>query len=193
MATGVVGDLWRWPVLGMLGEQLSSTRVDALGVAGDRVHVVRGPRGLLTAADAPRLGAWTATYPFTPDGAIDPANPPFPNVAEPGGEHVYRWGDPWLSHALERELALELSLVRDLTSARGVIVSTAAPADPGRAGVNLRLELAAPAEGGWAGKRLEFEGGVELELVASAASGPGIEARVLIPGRVGVGERVSLG
>ena len=54
MATGVVIDLWRWPVLGMLGEQLISTRIDAHGVAGDRVHVVQGPlETLITGAQEP--------------------------------------------------------------------------------------------------------------------------------------------
>jgi hypothetical protein len=193
MATGVVTDLWRWPVLGMLGEQLTSTRIDARGLAGDRVHVLHGPHGPLTAADAPRLGGWSAGYPFTPDGALDPDSPPFPNVTHPRGERVYRWGDPRLRRALERELGCAVRAVRDLTTERGVIVATEPPRDPARAGVNLQLELEAPPRAGWAGTVLAFEHGVALELVASAATGPGIEARVRAPGRIGLGERVALG
>jgi hypothetical protein len=74
-----------------------------------------------------------------------------------------------------------------------VIVATEPPGDPGRAGVNLQLELAPPPDAGWAGTVLAFEHGVALELVASAAAGPGIEARVLAPGRIGLHERIALG
>jgi MOSC domain-containing protein len=193
MATGVVTDLWRWPVLGMLGEQLISTRVDARGVAGDRMHLVLGPHGPLTTAAAPRLGRWRAGYPFTPDGALEPDNPPYPNVTHPRGDRVYRWGDPRLGRALERDLGFPVQTVRDLSSERGVIVATELPRDPSRSGVNLQLELEPPPDAGWAGRVLAFEHGAALELVASAATGPGIEARVIAPGRIGLRERVALG
>jgi hypothetical protein len=192
MAIGIVIDLWRWPVLGMLGEQLISTRIDPRGVAGDRVHRADGLAGAITTAAVPRLSRWTATYPFTPDGAIEPANPPYPTVVAPKGAGVYRWGDPRLRSALERDLGQPIETIRDLDTPRGVIVATELPGDPGRAGVNLQLELEPPG-GGWAGAELAFEHGVRLRLFNSRADGPGIETRVLSAGRVQLGESVELG
>ncbi len=188
MASGTVIELWRWPVTGMRGEQLISTRLDARGVAGDRVHRIESPP---TPPDG-RLGRWSATYPFTPDGAIDPDNPPYPNVHTPRGDEVYRWGDPWLASALERDLDREVATVRDLTTPRGVIVATAAPPVPDLSGVNVRLDLAPP-PGGWSGMVLSFEHGVRLRLIASRGDGPGIETLVLTGGRVRLGEVVALG
>jgi hypothetical protein len=185
MASGTVIDLWRWPVAGMLGEQLISTRVDVRGVAGDRVHRIEGP-------PEPRLERWSATYPFTPDGAIDPDNPPFPNVHAPAGGEVLRWGDPWLSHALARDLGRPVAAVRDLTAPRGVIVATEVPREPRLAGVNVQLDLEPPA-GGWSGAVLAFANGVRLRLLTSRADGPGIETLVLAGGRLQVGELVALG
>jgi hypothetical protein len=184
MATGTVIDLWRWPVLGMRGEQLISTRLDARGVAGDRVHRIDGANGPL------RATRWTGAYPFTPDGAIDPDNPPYPTVIGPRG--TYRWGDPRLLMALERDLGRQLEIVRDLQSARGVIVASDAPSEPRHAGINVQLSLDPP-EGGWSGTELTFEHGVRLRLFTSRADGPGIEAHVLAGGRIEVGERVALG
>jgi hypothetical protein len=188
MASGTVIDLWRWPVAGMIGEQLISTRVDARGVAGDRVHRIEGPPD-------PRLERWSATYPFTPDGAIDPDNPPYPNVHLPDGGEVLRWGDPWLSHALARYLGgptHPVETVRDLTTPRSVIVATEVPREPSVAGVNVQLDLEPP-EGGWSGTVLAFEHGVRLRLLTSRADGPGIETQVLAGGRLQLGEVVALG
>jgi hypothetical protein len=185
MASGTVVDLWRWPVAGMRGEQLISTRIDPRGVAGDRVHRIDGP-------EDPRLARWSATYPFTPDGAIDPDNPPFPNVHSPDGGEVLRWGDPWLNHALERDLRRPAETVRDLATPRGVIVATEVPPEPALAGVNVQLDLEPP-EGGWSGTVLAFENGVRLRLLTSRADGPGIETLVLAGGRLQLGEHVALG
>jgi len=185
MASGTVSLLWRWPVAGMRGEQLISTRVDARGVAGDRVHRIEGPPD-------PRLARWSATYPFTPDGAIDPDNAPYPNVHSPDGGEVLRWGDPWLSQALQRNLGRPVELVRDPATPRGVIVATAAPREPALAGVNVQLDLDPP-EGGWSGTVLSFEHGVRLRLLTSRADGPGIETLVLAGGRLQLGEGVALG
>jgi hypothetical protein len=192
MASGTVIDLWRWPVLGMLGERLVSTRIDARGVAGDRVHRADGPARAIALEAAPRLERWTASYPFTPDGAIEPDNPPYPTVVAPAGAPVYRWGDPRLRHALERDLGRPVETIRDLETPRGVIVATHDPGEPGRAGVNLLLRLELP-RGGWAGSELAFEHGVRLRLFNSRADGPGIETRVLSAGRVQLGESVELG
>jgi hypothetical protein len=191
MATGTVIDLWRWPVLGMRGEQLRSSRIDSRGVAGDRVHVVGAPSGPLTYADVPRIGDWSAIYAFTPDGAIRPDNPPYPTVVAPD-ERRFRWGDPRLLAALELDLERRVDTFRDIERVRGVIVATQPPPDPGHAGVNLQLELEPPA-GGWSGTELAFAGGARLRLYASRADGPGIEALVMLPGRVTLGEEVELG
>ena len=72
MSDGFVQGLWRFPVLGMKGEQLRSSQVDTRGIAGDRQHFATGPEGMLTPQDIPRLGEWTAAFPFNPDGAIVP-------------------------------------------------------------------------------------------------------------------------
>ena len=40
-----VMSLWRFPVLGMGGEQLRSSQIDTRGVAGDRQHYASGPEG----------------------------------------------------------------------------------------------------------------------------------------------------
>jgi hypothetical protein len=185
MASGTVIGLWRWPVAGMRGEQLTSTRIDVRGVAGDRVHRVDGPPD-------PRLAHWSATYPFTPHGAIDADNPPFPNVHSPDGGEVLRWGDPWLAQALQRDLGRPVGAVRDLTTPRGVIVATELPPEPALAGVNVQLDVDPP-DGGWSGTVLSFEHGVRLRMLTSRADGPGIETLVLAGGRLRLGELVALG
>jgi hypothetical protein len=192
MADGYVQALWRFPVVGMAGEQLRSSQVDTRGVAGDRQHRVAGPEGVLGTQDVPALARWTATFPFNPDGAIAPDKPPpFPVLAGPG-DKTWRWGDPRLGFALERELGREVELVRDLEVTRGVIVATVQPSLPAPiAGINVQLALELP--GGYSGLVLSFRDGVRLRLVASRADGPGIEARVVEAGRLVMGEPVSLG
>ena len=193
MADGLVIALWRFPVLGMRGESLRSSQIDSRGVVGDRQHYARGPHGPLVAYDLPRLSRWRATFPFNPDGAMVPDRaPPFPLLTAPDGLKTWRWRDPRLFHALERDLDQPLDLVRDLELTRGVIVTTAELDEPAEAGVNLQLELELP-PGGWAGRELAFGDGVRLRLVASRADGPGIEARVVESGRIVVGEPVTLG
>ena len=193
MADGHVKGLWRFPVLGMRGESLRSSQIDTRGVGADRQHYARGPEGPLTAQDLPRLSRWRATFPFNPDGAIAPDRaPPFPLVTSPDGLKSWRWRDPRLFHALERDLDRRVDLVRDLELTRGVIVATAELDEPAEAGVNIELELEL-APGGWAGRELAFRDGVRLRLVASRADGPGIEARVVQSGRITVGEPVKLG
>ena len=195
MSAGFVQAVWRFPVVGMAGELLRSSQIDARGVAGDRQHYARGPEGPLTLQDVPELGRWKATFPFNPDGAVHPGKPPpLPLLTAPDGAKSWRWGDPRLGFALERALGRPIELVRDLDLTRGVIVSTLAP-DVAReiAGINIQLALTLPGDGGWAGRELIFRDGVRLRLVASRADGPGIEARVVEAGRVVLGEPVTLG
>jgi hypothetical protein len=193
MTVGFVQSLWRFPVLGMAGEQLRSTQVDSRGVAGDRQHYTDGPEGRLTLQDVPGLARWRATFPFNPDGAIMPDRPPpLPILAGPGGRKAFRWGDPRLAFALERTLGRSVELVRDLNATRGVIVATEKPGVAQEvAGINVQLALElTPA---FAGIVLNFRDGVRLRLVASRADGPGIEARVVEAGRIIIGEPVTLG
>lgn len=192
MAEGVVKALWRFPVLGMRGEDLRSSQIDTRGLAGDRQHFARGPEGPLNAQDIPRLARWTATFPFNPDGAIVPDRPPpFPVFAGPDGQ-TWRWRDPRLFRALERDLRRPVDLQRDLKLTRGVIVTTAEPTEAAaELGINVYLDLELPGSG-WAGRELAFGEGVRLRLVASRADGPGIEARVVESGRILVGDSVAL-
>src|SRR3954449_6848157 len=150
MADGYVQALWRFPVVGMAGEQLRSSQVDSRGVAGDRQHYTAGPEGRLTVEDLPPLARWTATFPFNPDGAIPPDRPPpFPVLQGPG-EKSWRWGDPRLGYALERDLGRSVDLVRDLEATRGLVLATVKPEGPPRlAGINLQLSLELP--GGYNG------------------------------------------
>jgi hypothetical protein len=193
MADGFVQTLWRFPVLGMKGEQLRSSQVDTRGIAGDRQHFATGPEGMLSPQDLPRLALWTAAFPFNPDGAIVPDRPPpFPLLTTPNGTKSYRWGDPRLLYALERDLGRSVELVRDLELTRGVIVAATPPeGERAAAGINVQLRLDPP-PGGWAGRELAFRDGVRLRLVASRGDGPGIEARVVEAGRLLLGEPVTL-
>lgn len=194
MPDGFVQSLWRFPVLGMRGEQLRSSQVDTRGIAGDRQHYAAGPEGRLSAHDLPRLALWSAAFPFNPDGAIIPDRPPpFPLLTAPGGQKSWRWGDPRLGFALERDLGRPVELVRDLDATRGVIVAaTPPPGERAAAGINVQLALPPP-PGGWAGRELIFRDGVRLRLVSSRRDGPGIEARVVQAGRLLLGEPVTLG
>jgi hypothetical protein len=84
--------------------------------------------------------------------------------------------------------------VRSVEAARPVVVAAVTPErDAALAGVNLQLDLALPEAGGWAGRELQFADGVRLGLVASRGDGPGIETRVIVAGRIVVGESVVLG
>lgn len=194
MSGGFVQELWRFPVLGMAGEPLRSTQIDARGVVGDRQHVATGPEGRLSPQDLPALADWNAAFPFHPgSGVRNDQAPPYPYISGPGAKS-FLWGDPRLTHALERSLGRTIDLVRDLDASRGVIVSTVVPAlDRAICGINVQLALQLPEGGGWAGAELQFRDGVRLKLVASRADGPGIEARVVEAGRIVVGEPVALG
>jgi uncharacterized protein YcbX len=180
-----VAAMWRWPVKSMAGERVNAMRVDGRGAGGDRTHAVlyehKGEWRRLTAREAPRLLAWHAVYPFNLDGGLDPARPPFAVVISPDG-HRYRWGDPRLRFALERDLGRPVRLVRavegiqDLPRTLLVTLQSSldalgeelgGPIDLRRFRTNLHLEVDAPAwsELDWKGRELEFEGGVRLKLL----------------------------
>lgn len=180
-----VAAMWRWPVKSMAGERVNAMRVDGRGAGGDRTHAVlyehKGEWRRLTAREAPRLLAWQGVYPFNLDGGLDPARPPFAVVISPDG-HRYRWGDPRLRFALERDLGRPVRLVRDVEGMsdlpRTLLVTLQstldtlrqeldAEVDLRRFRTNLHLDIDAPAwsELGWEGRELSFEGGVRLKLL----------------------------
>jgi hypothetical protein len=185
MPTGTVSRLWRWPVKSMAGEELRALRLGPCGVGGDRAHAVlhehKGSWRPLTAREAPRLLAWRAAYPFNLGAGLDPANPPHAIVTEPAGVRYWRWGDPRLRSALERDLGRPVRLERDtggIPDVPGTVLVTVAASlgalsselgtdvDARRFRTNLHLELDAEpwAEAAWAGAEIELEGGVRLRV-----------------------------
>ena len=185
MHAGTVQRLWRWPVKSMAGEELRALSLGPRGVGGDRSHAVlhehKGAWRPLTAREAPRLLAWRAAYPFNLDAGLDPANPPHALVTEPDGVRTWRWGDPRLRAALERELGRPVRLERDvkgIPDVPGTVLVTVAGSlaalsaelgtdvDARRFRTNLQLELDAEpwAELAWAGADIELEGGVRLRI-----------------------------
>jgi hypothetical protein len=182
---GTVAELWRWPVKSMGGERVNAMRVDTRGAGGDRTHAVthehKGERKPLTAREAPRLLAWSASYPFSGDGSLDPANPPVATVHAPDGT-AFSWGDPRLRHVLRSDLGREVDLRRDVAGIqdlpRSLLITIEAsldalgeelaqPLDLRRFRPNVHLETgsAAWAELGWEGRELAFSGGVRLRLL----------------------------
>jgi uncharacterized protein YcbX len=183
--SGAILSAWRWPVKSMAGERVNAMRIDGRGAGGDRTHAVlhhhKGEWKPLTVREAPRLLAWAGSYPFAPDGGLDPSQPPFAVVTAPDG-HNYRWGDPRLEAALAEDLERPVRLRRDVDGIqdlpRTLLVTTQASLDAlgaelgtridlRRFRTNLHLGLDAPAwdDLGWQGGELRFEGGVRLKLL----------------------------
>jgi uncharacterized protein YcbX len=186
MHAGTLQSLWRWPVKSMSGEHVGAVSVGPHGVGGDRAHAIthehKGERRHLTAREAPRLLAWTAAYPFNLGAGLDPGRPPHALVSDPDGRRTWRWGDPRLRSALERDLGRPVELVRDVAGMPDVpgqvLITTRAThealerelesaIDVRRFRPNFHLELDAPAwaELGWPGATVAFEHGVRLEVV----------------------------
>ena len=171
MTAGRVAALHRWPVKSMGGEEVDALRLDPRGAAGDRTHAVhelrRGDWRTLTAREAPRLLAWSATY-----AGADPAPdaPPQPRLRGPDG-HEHDWDDPELPGALGADLGRTVRPVRDVAGQQdlhdSLLITTQAShvaleaeldraIDPRRWRTNLHLELdaEAAAEEGWEGAEL---------------------------------------
>ena len=51
----LVGQLWRYPVKSLAGEQLQAATITADGMPGDRLVDVRGPEGVRTSRIHPTL------------------------------------------------------------------------------------------------------------------------------------------
>jgi uncharacterized protein len=169
---GTVASLHRWPVKSMGGEPVSSFVVGPSGVAGDRAHAlfVPGKRGEpvpLTAREAPRLLAWSATYAEGPNGGA----PPTATLRAPDGTD-FAWGTDALLAALRADLGRDdVSFVRrpegiaDLpdsvlvtseASHRALGEELGAPLDLRRyrTNVHLDVEVEAYEEEGWEGMSL---------------------------------------
>ena len=175
MTTGTVQQLWRWPVKSMAGEELRALSLGPRGVGGDRTHAVlhehKGAWRPLTAREAPGMLAWQAAYPFNLDAGLNPESPPHAIVTEPAGVRHWRWGDPHLRSALERDLAgipdvPATVLVTVAASLRALSQELGTDVDARRFRTNLHLELDAEpwAELGWAAAEIELEGGVRLRI-----------------------------
>ena len=159
------------------GEELSSLTVGPSGVAGDRAHAlfVPGKRGdpvPLTAREAPRLLAWSASYPDAQ---------PTPTLRAPDGTE-FLWATDALLAALRADLGRDdISFVRrpegiaDLpdsvlvtseASHRALGEEMGGPLDLRRyrTNVHLAVDVEPFAEEGWEGLRLTV-GGVGFALL----------------------------
>jgi uncharacterized protein len=185
MPTGTVSRLWRWPVKSMAGEEVRALSIGPRGVGGDRTHAVlhehKGDWKPLTAREAPRLLAWSASYPFAPDAGLQPEDPPHAHVTAPDG-HTWRWDDPRLRQALEDDLGRPVRLARDIGGIqdleRSLLLTFAGThaalgdelgrrLDVRRFRPNLHIASDAPpwAEHGWEGGTVRLSGGVVLRLL----------------------------
>jgi uncharacterized protein YcbX len=191
---------------------VESLRVDARGAGGDRTYAVWRDGRQLTARETPRLLAFSATY----AGAdVDPAEPPAAVITpeEPLPGELVR------DVAGQQDLADSLLITTE--ASLQALRSELGPVDLRRFRTNLHLELDAPAwaDLDWEGGRVEFEGGVTLDLLHPCErcviptrdpdtqarwagllkhlhrehrTSFGINARVTVPGRLRAGERVSV-
>lgn len=183
-ADGELVELHRWPVKSMAGEPVAELSVDRCGAGGDRTHAVydrhKGLPRRLTARQAPRLLAWTASYPNHPGAALDPAAPPEPVLRAPDGLQL-AWGDPRLPEILSADLGRDVELRSDSagqqdlgetvlvtiqSTLEAVAVELGCELDLRRFRTNLHVALDAPAfaENGWEGGRITV-GEAELELL----------------------------
>ena len=167
-----MASLHRWPVKSAGGESVPSLLVGPSGVVGDRACALfvpdkRGEPVPLTAREAPRLLAWSASYPPTPDGVA----PPAATLRAPDGVE-FVWGADDLLAALRADLGREdMSFVRreegiaDLpdsvlvtseASHRALGEEMGAPLDLRRYRTNVHLDVDAEAfeEEGWEGLSL---------------------------------------
>ena len=124
-SVGRVGQLWRYPVKSMGGEQIESVQIDHNGVAGDRGWVIREGGENRTARQVPRLLQCAARY--VEDPATDRRSPQF-EVTLPDNESLASSDDDFeqrLSEVLGREVVvLPLHPAEDLEHYRRP------PADP---------------------------------------------------------------
>ncbi len=105
-SVGVVGQLWRFPVKSMAGEQIPSAAIDQNGVAGDRGWAVREAGDTRSAKRIPRLLQFAARYLEEPN--LDRRSP-LVELTLPGDESLTsadRDVDRRISRILERDVTL---------------------------------------------------------------------------------------
>lgn len=107
-----LAEIWRYPIKSMAGEQLSSTTLGAGGIPGDRTVIVRDDRRVVTSRSRPRLLLHHAT--FGPNGPLVDGRPwqaeaVAHDVREAAGQAA------WLVHddTLERFDILPLLVITD--------------------------------------------------------------------------------
>jgi uncharacterized protein YcbX len=107
MIVGTVTQLWRYPVKSMAGERLTSTRIGARGIPGDRGWAVfdETRRGITGGKRIPALRACRARYLAEPE--VDAA-PPAAELAWPGGTCMS--DAPEVSRRLSEHLGRAVSL-----------------------------------------------------------------------------------
>ncbi len=184
MPTGEVLELWRYPVKSMGGERLLTTRANAYGIGGDRVHVVMGERDgeprPITAREAAALLAWKANYPFAPNAGLNPEDPPVTQITAPNG-NSWGWGDPRLRRALAELVDRPVTLERKVTGFRDVPATVHITTEASRralegemgeqvqiarfrSNIHLALDAAPWEELSWMGSVLRFAGGATIRL-----------------------------
>src|SRR4051794_9852907 len=181
IAAGTVASLHRWPLKSMGGEPVSALRIDPRGAGGDRTYALfdgfKGRPRRLTAREAPRLLAWSASY----AGAdVDPADPPAPTLTAPDGR-PYGAEDGDVAAILAADLGREIEVRRDVRGQQDLpqtlLLTTQATLQALRAELadeldlrrfrtNVHAVLDAPAwtEHGWEGARLRI-GEAELQVL----------------------------
>lgn len=170
---GRVEQLWLYPVKSLAGTPVSTARIDAGGLAGDRAWTVVDAAGQpVRAKDAPELAA------LPPDADADalsavlgrPARldplPPAPGVAP--------------VHLVSRQATERATLGE---------VPEGCSADDPRA--NLVLDLAGDDERAWVGRTVRI-GEAVLEITRTPKHCLGVYAEVRHPGTVAVGDAVLL-
>jgi uncharacterized protein YcbX len=145
IAAGTVVDLRRWPLKSMGGEPVDALRLDSRGAGGDRTYALfdgfKGAPRRLTAREAPRLLAWSASY----AGAdVDPADPPVPTLTAPDGRD-YGAEDPDVESILAEDLGRHIEMRRDVRGqqdlAETLLLTTQATLDALRAELGDELDL----------------------------------------------------
>jgi len=208
----VVGEIWRYPVKSMAGEQLGATMLTADGISGDRVVHARDARDVLTARSHPALLGF--------HGSLGPDDEPLVD------------GEPWSSESIARRLRQavgpDVRLARFDGPERFDVLPLLVATDGAiaRLGVDRRRfrpnilvsGASGDAERSWPGKRVRIGGAVIgvaslrqrcvmttydpdtqvqdvsilRRIVREAGGRLALDCRVIEPGRVAVGDRVAV-
>jgi uncharacterized protein YcbX len=97
-----VGELWRYPIKSLRGEQLPAATITSDGIEGDRLVHVRGPKGLLTGRTRSAL--------LTLPARLGPTGEPMVNG--------HQWDTPAAAATIAATAGAGAALVRDHSRAR---------------------------------------------------------------------------